>query len=177
MLRCFSESRDLFLADGEQNAATLCSERPGRCQHIWHQRPTITVTHVPGRSVDGQERHATQQCGLDSVALHLGCKRMRGVNQSVVTTIGEKAGEALRPPKSPNTPRCWSRARSTGGSSIGQQRLESYVFGQCKRKCGRLCRAAQDQNAHWKAALISRVIWIATSPLAPCNDGLMGQVA
>lgn len=145
MLRVGREIGQMHAAHGEHDIARRTLKgRDGRAD-VGDVGPVIAGLRAPWRPGQRDQRHARRAGGCDGVVAHLAGERVRGVDQ-----MGDLVGAQIgRKPLRPAKPADALRQRLTHGAIHAARETDGAAearIGHGARQCGRLGRAAKDQE-------------------------------
>lgn len=94
------EFRQMHTPHGQHHALSRLVKGSHGTRDIAHMGPGVAVLRNPRGPSQSQQRHVSARAGLNRIAAHLGCERMRGVDHvgdGMVEQIGAQTVYAAKP--------------------------------------------------------------------------------
>lgn len=145
VVRLHGKAFEMLPAYRQQNARGRPGQRLHGTRDVGRRMPLITRLALPRPPRQGDQRNLDGLAGRNCVVAHLGCKRMRGVDDVRDAVFAKVGLQAFDTAKAADTVCNRLRSGSLDASSIGE-RCTDPGLRHGARKAARFGRAAKDQE-------------------------------
>jgi len=148
VLRRLDERRQFLAAESDKHASCRSSERAHGGRHVGDIDPAVACNGDPGRPLEREQPHTARGRSLRGIGRdHCGI-RMRCIDQRVDPLPDQIVGKPLETTEPPYPHRHGLGCGFGGASGQRQRHLEVGARRKALAELPRLCRAAENENAH-----------------------------
>ena len=146
MLGLYGELFKVLSPDGEENPRRIIGQSVSGGGHIGHVAPAVKGCGLPRRTLQRQQGQAGNCGGLNRMRAHLGCERMRGVDDVGDAFGAQVCHEAVHATKAANALRQGLLQGVFGTPGIGENARNALIYQGFRQSRG-FCGAAKQKDA------------------------------